>query len=799
MAGGQGSRLRPLTCDRPKPMVPVLNRPIMEHIVELLARSELRDVLVTLHPMPETVQQHFGSGEAWGVRLQYLVEESPLGTAGSVARARALVDDTLVVVSGDALTDVDLAEAVRFHRRRGALATLVLRPVGDPSEYGIVVTDPDGRVRRFLEKPGRGEVFSDHANTGIYVLEPEVLNRIEPGRPVDFSKDLFPALLAAGEPVYGFVTRAYWSDIGTPEQYRQAHLDVLERGLARILPEHPARGPGIWVGEGARISPGARLLAPCRIGPRCDVEAGAEIGPFACLGPGCQVARGATVRHSVLWSGCHLGPGAEVRGCVLADGVVVGRGARIYEAAVVGRRCRIGEGAVVGPGVRLWPDKQVDPFAHVSRPVVWSGSVSRTVVGPAGVRGLANSELTPEMACGVAGAFASTLPPGTPVVVAFAGAEPARALAWAAGAGVASAGCPVLWLGRASAPEARLAVQQAAASAAGLYVGVGREPEEEGTARLRLWDGRGVEIGSKQAREVDGAFRREEWRRASPQSVGAIRPAPQLREAARQLYLSRLAGWLEMLRSRLPWADGRGGAATPLPEGRVAVGVVAQQDASPGQELLAQALAMAGADVRLARQPAPEAVLFWAGVNDTAERLQLWDAAGRPLSRARVEELAARVGEPPTVAGCPDGVALACALAVRAAARGSLQALLAELPDRARLELEVPVPWDRLGRVMRRLAEHAGGRPQSAALPRDGQVQGAGVDGPAPYGELAGPRATGGGGDGLRFWHEQGWAQVRPDPDRPLLQLQVEAATLEDARELLGRYAAWVRQASSQP
>ncbi|NLG68037.1 MAG: NDP-sugar synthase, partial [Firmicutes bacterium] len=243
MAGGQGSRLRPLTCDRPKPMVPVLGVPIMGHIVRLLADAGIREAITTLHLMPEQVMEHFGDGSAWGVRLQHLVEDEPLGTAGSVARARALTEGPVVVISGDALTDVDLAPVLDFHRQRGAACTLVLRRVEDPSEYGIVITGEDGRVRRFLEKPGRGQVFSDQAITGIYVLEPEALERVPEGRPFDFSKDLFPLLLREGQPLFGCLVDAYWTDIGTPEQYRHAHLDALA-GRGR-LPE-AERGPGRW-------------------------------------------------------------------------------------------------------------------------------------------------------------------------------------------------------------------------------------------------------------------------------------------------------------------------------------------------------------------------------------------------------------------------------------------------------------------------------------------------------------------------------------------------------------------------
>ena len=833
MAGGQGSRLRPLTCDRPKPMVPVCNEPVMAHILRLLARSGLNDVLVTLHPMPEVVQEYFGTGEDFRVRLGYLVEEQPLGTAGGIAQARRLVDDTLVVVSGDAFTDIDLAEAVRFHKSRGAAATLVLKAVCDPGEYGIVITDADGRIRRFLEKPGRGEVFSDHANAGIYVLEPRVLDRIEPGRPVDFSQDLFPALLAAGEPLYGWLAPSgYWSDIGTPEQYRQTHLDVMGAWPAE---------QAVRVGPGCRIAPTARLIPPCLLGPGCEVEDGAEVGPFACLGEGCHVGRGASVRHGVLWKGCWLGPGAEVRGAVLADGVVLGRAARVFEGAVLGRRCQVGEGAVVGPGVRLWPEKQVEEFDQLSRPVVWNGMALRSVVGPLGVRAEANAGLTPEAACGVGGAFAGRLAAGSRVVVAHSGSAAARALAWAAAAGVSSAGCHVSWLDAAPVGVARQAVRLAGQG--GIYVSVGWTPTglagvagasdrgglgdpagrrargDEGdpeVARLLLWDARGLELGAREARSVDAAFRREEWRRAGAGGMGDMGSAFELRAQARSAYLLALRRWCQELveawaaaASRLlPAHSAACAEAAARPEQHpVAVKTQAPAEPNPAEALLVDALGACGLEV--VSNPAPVPVLLVAGVNPSGEGLELFDPRGGPVSRAALEDLAClldgltaspgekvplpvwasdaveralqRLGrEPQRTAAHPaalaagreqpwghpllDGIALACGLAALAARAGGLAPLVRAVSPRPRLRLELPVRRGRVGQVMRRLARE--------------------VDGPA----LA--------VDGLRVCHDRGWAVVRPDPDRPVVELRVEATTLEDARDLLAHYAELVRRSA---
>ena len=233
MAGGEGTRLRPLTSNQPKPMVPIVGKPCIEHILELLRRHELNDVVVTLAFMPQAIRSYFGDGEALGMNIAYSVEDSPLGTAGSVRQAVAGGDEPVLVISGDALCDIDLTSLLAFHRERKAAVTIALKSVENPLEFGIVVTDSDGRIERFLEKPSWGQVFSDTINTGIYVIEPEVLRHVPAGEPYDFSKQLFPLLLEMGRPLYGYVADGYWQDVGDLGQYAQANFDALD-GLVEL-------------------------------------------------------------------------------------------------------------------------------------------------------------------------------------------------------------------------------------------------------------------------------------------------------------------------------------------------------------------------------------------------------------------------------------------------------------------------------------------------------------------------------------------------------------------------------------
>src|SRR6202158_3255 len=274
MAGGEGSRLRPLTSRQPKPPVPVAGRPIMEHILLHLRRHQLRDVVATVQYMGASIRNYFGDGSEQGVALTYSVEDSPLGTAGSVMLPRAQLTEPCVVISGDSLTDIDLVAAVRFHRERRALATIVLKPVPNPLEYGVVVVDEGGEVQRFIEKPSWGEVISDLANTGIYVLDPAVFEFFRPGEPTDWSGDVFPKLLKQGEPVFGWVASGYWEDVGSHGAYVKANFDCLE-GKVKVEIPGARVGESIWVHEEAEVSTSARIDGTALIVPGGKARAGA--------------------------------------------------------------------------------------------------------------------------------------------------------------------------------------------------------------------------------------------------------------------------------------------------------------------------------------------------------------------------------------------------------------------------------------------------------------------------------------------------------------------------------------------
>lgn len=339
LAGGEGTRLRPLTLTLPKPVVPVVDRPFLRHQLDLLATLGVREIVFSLAYRPERIQAVFGDGSPLGVEIHYAVEETPLGTGGAVKNALPFLDERTIVLNGDVLTDVDLPAALRRHEATKASATLVLTPVPNPAAYGLVEMDADGRVTRFLEKPDPASITTDTINAGIYILETRVLELIPPAVNHSIERAFYPALLARGDRVTGFVHPGYWIDIGTPEKYLQVHRDILGGAFKVALAGRPRDGGK--VDPSSRVDTGARLQGPFYVGPDCVIEAGAEIGPGATLVSGVTVAAGAQVRDSVVWAGAALGQDARV------DGALIGPGARIGRSVFIKPGAVLGEGSVM--------------------------------------------------------------------------------------------------------------------------------------------------------------------------------------------------------------------------------------------------------------------------------------------------------------------------------------------------------------------------------------------------------------------------------------------------------------------
>jgi NDP-sugar pyrophosphorylase family protein len=335
LAGGKGTRLRPLTVHTPKPIVPIFNRPFLHYQIDLLRQvPEIDEVILSLNYQPRRIEDVFGDGSDIGLKIRYVVEPSPLGTGGAVRYAGDSLTESVVVFNGDVLTQIDLAAVIRLHRERQARATIVLTPVPNPSAYGLVETEDDGRVRRFLEKPSADEITCNTINAGIYVLEPETFDRIPKDTAWSIERSYFPSLIDRHETFVAYTYNGYWIDIGTPEKYSQVHRDVMDGRY--VAPPFDAGRAGTFVDPTARVDEGAVIEAPAFVDEGVVIKAGARIGAYTVLGRQCQIEEDAVVDGAIVWPNSRIGREASVTGAVLGRHCHVGRGARVGAGAVLG-------------------------------------------------------------------------------------------------------------------------------------------------------------------------------------------------------------------------------------------------------------------------------------------------------------------------------------------------------------------------------------------------------------------------------------------------------------------------------
>jgi mannose-1-phosphate guanylyltransferase / phosphomannomutase len=520
MAGGDGARLRPLTVGRPKPMVPVVNKPVMTHILELLRSHGITEVIVTLRYMATAIQDFYEDGSNLGMKLCYVVEETPLGTAGSVRNAAPYLDDTFLVISGDALTDFNLNAIVEAHRARGGPATITLAQVPNPLEYGVTITDEVGQVVRFLEKPSWGEVISDTVNTGIYVLEPEVLDLIPANTSYDFSKDLFPHMLAHEIPIYGHVAQGYWCDIGNIEEYRRANAEVLYGRINLPEPLGTHIGGGIWVGQDVEIAPSAQLFGPIYLGDGVKIK-----GDVTIYGP--TVIRDYTVvdnynrmERGIVWRNNYIGENCELRGVIITRHCSIKPKVIAYEGVVIGDHCTVGEGAVLQPDIKLWPHKQIDAGATVTESIIWGTQGHRTLFNRFGISGTVNVDLTSEYAAKLGAALGATLPKGSYVAINRDWHRSSRMLKRALVSGLPGSGVHVWDLESVAIPVLRHFVRRRGDTHGGIHVRL--SPFDQRVVDIRFMNAEGMNLNSTLERTIERNFFREDFRRAYLDEIGVI-------------------------------------------------------------------------------------------------------------------------------------------------------------------------------------------------------------------------------------------------------------------------------------
>lgn len=517
MAGGEGTRLRPLTCGIPKPMVPILNKPVMEYTIELLKKHEITDIAVTLAYFPKVVTDYFGNGSNWGVNLNYYTEIKPLGTGGSVKNAEDFLEGTFIIISGDALTDIDIRKAAEYHKSKKSKVTLILKKVGIPLEYGVVVTDEDGRIVRFLEKPSWGEVFSDTVNTGIYILEPEVLGYYKRGDNFDFSKDLFPKLLKDNIPMYGYITKEYWNDIGDLKVYKEVNFDLLSRKVRTEIPYKQVQDR-VWIGDDTIISEECKLIPPVLIGRNCIIKSNGILESVI-IADNSEVGENTSIKRSIVWANVNLGRNVQCRGSVICSGVCVKNGSHLFENSVVGSNTLLETGVIVKPDIKIWPEKSVQEYTVVNQSLVWGTKFSRTLFGFRDISGDININLTPEFSSRLGSAFGSVLKEGSKVIVCSDGSSSAEIIKESITSGILSTGNEIIDIKNSLMPVVRYAVNFYKAEG-GVYIW--KDYSDDNKVHIEIVNSIGINIDRGVERKIENIFARGDFKRCNADRIKGI-------------------------------------------------------------------------------------------------------------------------------------------------------------------------------------------------------------------------------------------------------------------------------------
>jgi mannose-1-phosphate guanylyltransferase/phosphomannomutase len=759
------------------------------------------------------------------VALSYATEPVPLGTAGSVKNAERGLrrDEPFLVVSGDAMTDLDLTDLIDFHRRTGAQVTVGLARKPNVLEFGNVITADDGRIERFIEKPSWGQVFSDTVNTGIYVVQPEVLDLIEPDEVVDWSRDVFPRLIESGEPVYGYVTDAYWEDVGTIESYLAVQREVLSGPVDTWIAGFEV-APRVWLGAGAVVDPSAVIQGPCYIGANTSIERDCVVGPNTVLCGNVVVRRGSRVIDSVLDAAVYVDTGCEINSAIVGRSTELRSRVHVDPGAVIGDQCVLEEEASIAAGVHVYPTRSVEAGARVEDNVIWESQAPRAMFGPRGFSGIMNLDVTAEKVVRLAAAFATLLPKGAVVAVGRDHSRAARAMNRALAGSLTAAGLGVRDLRVTPLPILRSDVARSAQGGVYLRTSIGR-PE---SLDLLILDGNGVDLPVPDRQRLERIFVRREFRRAFPGDIGDIHtPHRTVDEYAAQLAGAIDTRGVAAAGLKVVVDTGLGAASLVLPRVLTALDVTVMtvnnrlDEEHPTSTRTSYHAAMASLGELVASSRSDLGVRF----DPTGERLSLVDETGRPFDHGRAllvmldlvaaerrggvvalpshttrvaDQVTAyhgvevqrngastaslsRLAQRPDLIFAGDGqggfivpemgptvdaiAAFVRLVGLVARTKMRLSAIDHRIPKAHVARAAVPTPWARRGAAMRTIVEAAG----SHVVETD---------------------------EGVQIRHgDDGWALAVPDDVEAVIRLWVEAGTDRAAEELLARWSAVIESA----
>jgi mannose-1-phosphate guanylyltransferase/phosphomannomutase len=530
MAGGFGTRIQPLTNSRPKPMLPIVNRPMMEHTMMTLKDLGITEFIVLLYFKPEIIKDYFKDGSDFGIKISYVTPDDDYGTAGAVKLAEELIgDENFIIISGDLVTDFDFKKIFDFHAAKKAKLSIGLTSVENPLQFGVVIANEDNVIEKFLEKPSWGEVFSDTINTGIYIIEPEILQFIPEGENFDFAKDLFPLLMQRKIPLMGYSLEGYWRDVGNPESYREVFEDILGEKLNFKIPGKSQKFADgtLYSDSQYTLDKSIEIIGNVVLGKNVNIENGVKLNNVV-IGDNVSIASGSSLRNSVFWEDISVGKNARLDNSVICNSNTIGKNVTAKAGLILAQGCDVGELVTFEQDVVIWPDKNIEAASIISNNLVWGNRYKNSIFENGTVTGKSNVELSCEMATKLAEAFAAQLPIGSKVVVGRDHDRSSRMLKRAFLGGLLSAGVNVIDLKSTPPSVLRYTLSQDGSLVGGAHFK--QDLYDPTSSQITLFNEEAIRIDSASSKGIEKAFFIEKFRRVDYSQVGEIHESMHSRE-----------------------------------------------------------------------------------------------------------------------------------------------------------------------------------------------------------------------------------------------------------------------------
>ncbi len=817
MAGGFGTRIQPLTGSLPKPMIPLFNRPIMLHIVELLKKYDITELVMLLYHQPFYIKNFFRDGSDFGVKITYVTPIADMGTAGAVKAAEKYLDERFLVISGDLLTDFNLKKIVDFHVDHKAKATITLTSVKDPLQFGVVITDKEKHITQFLEKPGWGEVISDTVNTGIYLLEPEIFKYIPAGENFDFSQDLFPLMLKKKDALFGFTAKGYWRDIGNTDSYREAYHDIF-KGRINLKIDEPKQdfvGKDLRIGADVKLEQSAGLEGTVVIGDNSQVLGDVRIKDSV-IGRNCTIEAGVRLNRCVIWDNSYVKKGARITDSVICANVRIGQGVTLEEGVIVADETSVGDEAIIKADVKIWPKKTIEAGATVTSNMIWGEKWKKALFEGAIIKGLSNMELTPEFCAKMGCAYGTSLPKGSFVLGGRDSNPSSRMLKRCFMGGLLSAGVNVRDMKMTSLPLVRYKLKTF-----GEVGGVHFRQAQDDPALLEIvfLDGDGLDYSSGMGKNVERTFFKENFRRAHHTEPGVITDINNVGDFYREGFLRALDRELLKKSAFTVVVDfSFSPASQSLPQllnelGFSVIALNAYVDEGKGVQAKVKDLALhqlsaivssLGAQAGFWLDPSAEAVTLVDETGKICTGIELLSLAVSLLMKtgqkgaiavpvqtpSTIEQMAEQNGclvirtkssdramqevassSDVVLTGTTDGrfafprfqaafdgmFAIAKLMELSASSGVPLSQSLSEIPRSAFLQTSLPCPWEMKGGIMRKMSEDS-------------------LDKEATF------------IDGIKVHFGEDWVLILPDQYLPVVHIVAEARIQKSAQKLLSEY-----------